>query len=485
MRHPVTASRKVIISITVIALIIALVGFGAWYTLFRVVPGPYDQPNVSPEEYFKYGSIGTEATAGIPYWIWLVLPRLFPEYLPGSGGYTSLGMVWEEGQEMPIGFAKQTLGIIPQAGLNCALCHVSTYRKSPSEVKLTIVPGGGSQRFDAMAYQRFLFACASDPRFTPDVILNEISYFYEFSGFEKLLYRYLIIPQTRATLLEQKENFAWTNRNPDWGPGRVDLYNPVKFGILEQAVDNTIGASDMMSIWNLKRREGMNLNWDGLNPSLREVVLSSALNEGVTPQSLDLEVMQRLEDELKELSPPEYPFDIDENLALAGKDIFDNECAVCHLPGQERTGQVIPIREIGTDRHRLDMWGEKDAAAYNAGYHDYKWGFKTFQNIDGYVASPLDGLWLRAPYLHNGSMPTLADLLEVPAKRPQVFYRGYDIYDPVKVGFISDVIRNEANGTEFFRYDTTLPGNSNEGHLYGTELSAADKKALIEYLKKQ
>jgi hypothetical protein len=75
--------------------------------------------------------------------------------------------------------------------------------------------------------------------------------------------------------------------------------------------------------------------------------------------------------------------------------------------------------------------------------------------------------------------------LEVPAKRPQVFYRGYDIYDPVKVGFISDVIRNEANGTEFFRYDTTLPGNSNEGHLYGTELSAADKKALIEYLKKQ
>jgi len=47
----------------------------------------------------------------------------------------------------------------------------------------------------------------------------------------------------------------------------------------------------------------------------------------------------------------------------------------------------------------------------------------------------LDGIWLRAPYLHNGSVPTLQDLLNPPNERPQTFHRGYDVFDPVKIGF--------------------------------------------------
>ena len=73
---------------------------------------------------------------------------------------------------------------------------------------------------------------------------------------------------------------------------------------------------------------------------------------------------------------------------------------------------------------------------------------------------------------------------EPAAKRRVEFYRGYDVIDRERVGFISDV--PEEKGRAYFKFDTRLPGNSNAGHEgreYGTELSPADKDALVEYLK--
>ena len=81
-------------------------------------------------------------------------------------------------------------------------------------------------------------------------------------------------------------------------------------------------------------------------------------------------------------------------------------------------------------------------------------------------------------------MPSLRDLLEPAAARPKVFYRGNNLYDPMRVGFVSNVL--EEDGKLYFEFDTKLPGNSNVGHegkAYGTELSADDKSALVEYLK--
>ena len=64
--------------------------------------------------------------------------------------------------------------------------------------------------------------------------------------------------------------------------------------------------------------------------------------------------------------------------------------------------------------------------------------------------------------------------------RRSTFYRGYNVYDPIRVGFVSEGDSVKRAG---MLYDTSLPGNSNAGHLYGVELTAAQKKALIEYLK--
>ncbi|BAY49322.1 hypothetical protein SAMD00079811_69510 [Scytonema sp. HK-05] len=467
-------SRIITSVVLIVLLLVGGVVYVGWYNLFREVPTYYE----SAEEHFKYGSIGTEQPQGVPYWIWLVLPRIFPDKLPGAGGYTSLGITWEEGKETPVGFTKKTIGF-PRVGITCAVCHSATYRKTQKD-KPTIVAAGPSSKFNLQGYIRFLGDAASDSRFTADYILDEIKYNHEFSWLEKLLYRYLIIPQTRKALVQQKEDFDWMDSRPNWGPGRIDPFNPVKFNTLKLPKDDTIGNSDMMPIWNQKMHKNFALHWDGLETSLTETVNTGAIGDGATKKSLPVADLQRVEGFITQLAPPKYPFAVDEKLTEKGSQVFANTCASCHAFGGERTGTVIPVEEVGTDRHRLDMWTQQAAETYNNFAEGYSWDFDNLRKTNGYLSVSLDGLWLRAPYLHNGSVPSVQDLLEKPENRPKVFYRGYDVYNPEKVGFVSEGSEAERVG---FKYDTTVTANSNQGHIYGTELSGDDKKALIEYLK--
>jgi mono/diheme cytochrome c family protein len=470
-----SAKKRFWIKFVIVILILGgILGFTAWYHLFREVPTHF----ASADENFKYGSLGNEQTDGIPYWIWLVLPRMFPEKLPGAGGYAALGLVWEEGKEVPVGISKKTIGF-DRIAINCAFCHSGTYRAEPKD-KPTIVAGGASHQFNPQAYVRFLYACASDPRFNADNIMNEIGNVYKLSAVEKLLYRYVLIPQTKKALLEQQAQFAWMDSRPNWGHGRIDPFNPIKFGILKQPMDDTIGNSDMVPLWNQKARAGMSLHWDGLNATEEEVVLSSAIGDGATKKYIERENLARMKDWIMTLEAPKYPFPIKQEMVAKGEEIYKRDCASCHAPGGENTGKVLAVETIGTDRHRLDMWTQNAANAYNNYQEDYKWGFNDFRKTNGYVSVLLDGIWMRAPYLHNGSVPSLVDLLETPDKRPLIFWRGYDVYDPEKVGFITSGDEAMRFGSKF---ETSAPGNSNAGHLWGTALSADEKKALIEFLK--
>ena len=72
--------------------------------------------------------------------------------------------------------------------------------------------------------------------------------------------------------------------NPRWGNGRIDPFNPVKYRVLNQPVDGSIGNSDMVPLWNLPRTQGYSFHWDGLNTSLQEVVISSAIGDGTPPE---------------------------------------------------------------------------------------------------------------------------------------------------------------------------------------------------------
>ncbi|MGK7942813.1 MAG: c-type cytochrome [Crocosphaera sp.] len=455
----------------VIVLIAGGLGYFAWYNFKREVPIVYK--NV--DDHFKYGSINS---GGVPYFIWEVLPELFSEHLPGPGGYRSLGFIWEEGKEMPIGVSKTIVGF-PRQGSTCALCHSTTYRKNADDTP-TLVLGAPTQKFDSIANIRFLAACGNDPRFTPDNLLPAIEAKHDLSWSDKLLYRHLIIPQTQTALMRLGMGFAWTNSRPNPGPGRIPSFNPVKFINFSLPLDDTIDNVDDPPIWNEKQHNGFDYHWDGLETDLTETAIMGALAAGTEPDNLPLKDLQRVEDFIRTVSPPAYPFEMDYSLVAKGKPIFENNCASCHAFGGDRTGKVISVEEVGTDRHRIDMWTQAAVDKYKALGDGYPWDLTHVQKKDGYVSVALDGIWLRAPYLHNGSVPYLTDLLEVPENRTKIFYRGYDVYNPDTVGFISQGTEAEAEG---FKYDTSLDGNSNQGHLYGTELSSEEKQALVEYLK--
>jgi len=192
--------RKILIVVAVLVALGAIVAFTAWYKLFRDVPQPA-WITADQRDDFLYGSMGGEGTQGMPYWIWLVLPRMFPEYLPGPGGYASLGLPWEEGKEMPAGFSKKTVGFI-RVGQNCAICHSTSYRTREDEVP-KVVPAGPGHTADIQGLINFFMRCAGDPRFNADDLLAEIDLVTRLSPLDRLLYRFALIPRTRQALLDQ------------------------------------------------------------------------------------------------------------------------------------------------------------------------------------------------------------------------------------------------------------------------------------------
>jgi hypothetical protein len=278
----------------------------------------------------------------------------------------------------------------------------------------------------------------------------------------------------------------------------------------------------------------MQLHWDGNNDRVEERNLNASMATSALPPAIDHESIECIEQWLETLEPPAYPFDIDMDLAKQGEPVYRQYCADCHgLNGRDFTGKyvgfVTPIDEIKTDRYRLDNYteelalnmaatfagkereqkrhecpggstyeppaaqetnitddmtsAEKRLAAMRAEENTYR--YKHYRKTDGYANAPLDGVWLRAPYLHNGSVPTLNDLLKPADERPKKFYRGNDVYDPINVGFLSTETHS-VDGKPFFPFKTWIPGNGNQGHegrAYGTLLRQDKKEALLEYLK--
>jgi Cytochrome c len=196
--------------------------------------------------------------------------------------------------------------------------------------------------------------------------------------------------------------------------------------------------------------------------SQKHVVLDSALQyHSRDPQSdapFSKPLLKDLALWVKAFKVPQYPLVWDPALVRTGKPLFDQHCGSCHERDGRQTGSEIPIAEIGTDRELANK-----------------------MKAGGYVAKPMEGIWMRGPYLHNGSVPSVGDLLKPPAQRPATFYRGNNLLNNRDLGFVSDLAQEK--GLHFTLFDTRQPGNSNAGHLYGTELSDQDKRAIIEYLK--
>lgn len=468
----------------------------ALFVFLLVGPLPWNNTSRSfadIDRHFRYGSIGGEATNGLPYWIWKVLPEMFADKLPDDAthnDYTAFGFLREPGEELPIGFARSRTSGLDVITQNCATCHVGSVRAA-RQATPQLISGMPGHNVDLQGYIKFLRDVADDSRFTSDQL---IPYIQAASGglgpIEKILYRFIAIPRTREQLTQQRSNLAFMDQQIEYGPGRIDTFTPYKTlrfktPISELNQEELSGIADFPPIWMQRPRQGMKLHWDGNNDSIDERNKSASLAL-VQPTTINFGSVHRIRDWLMDLPAPAYPWPIQANLSEKGEAIYKTSCADCHAFTGARTGTVEEIKKILTDPGRLNSYTPELASNQYSlfaeiSYQGQDQRFTHFRKTNGYANLPLDGIWLRAPYLHNGSVPTLADLLSPPSDRPRSFYRGNDVYDAERVGFVSDVATNE--GHAYFYYDTSLPGNGNGGHLYGTDLPEGDKRALIEYLK--
>jgi hypothetical protein len=199
------------------------------------------------------------------------------------------------------------------------------------------------------------------------------------------------------------------------------------------------------------------------------------------------------------LRPPKYPFPIDAQLAATGRRVFEQTCSRCHGTYGDNgayPNRIIKLDEIGTDPRRFLGVTEAYGRYYNTswfGREQSGWlsdGLPVMPT-NGYQAPPLDGIWASAPYLHNGSVPTVYNLLKSET-RPALFTRsfrtGRDDYDPVKLGWKVTLLDKPASASappieQRKVYDTSRPGRSNSGHVFGDDLTEDQRLAVIEYLK--
>ena len=250
---------------------------------------------------------------------------------------------------------------------------------------------------------------------------------------------------------------------------------------------NEIIPTDVPAWWLLKKKNAMFYNGFGRGDFGRFLMASNLLT--VTDTSEAKEVDGHFNDVLayiNSIEAPKFPKAIDAGLAVEGKSIFTASCAQCHGSyGKEAKypNLLIPESIIQTDsalftsnysNPQMVDWFNK--SWFSTGDHPAK-----LVPYRGYIAPPLDGIWVTAPYFHNGSVPDLEGVLNSTA-RPKYWQRNFITADyNYEVPGYKFQVKDSAGNSEV--YNTTLKGFSNQGHYFGDYLSAKERKCVIEYLK--
>ncbi|MGL4551263.1 MAG: c-type cytochrome [Gemmataceae bacterium] len=259
------------------------------------------------------------------------------------------------------------------------------------------------------------------------------------------------------------------------------------FGLKDELIE------DAPAWWLLKKKRTMYYTGGADTRSVRSIMqfMMSPLNFPSAFHAAEAD-FKDIREYLMTVEAPKYPLAVDHAKADAGAAVFKDNCARCHgTYGEKPTypNRVVPLKEIGTDPGRYEGISKQFGEYYNRSWFagDYK-----ATESDGYQAPPLDGVWATAPYLHNGSVPTLYGVLNSKA-RPGLYRRTFrtdrDVYDERHVGWKVNALEAAPDpagmpAIEFREvYDTSKPGRGNGGHTYGDRLSEEQRMAVIEYLK--
>ena len=273
------------------------------------------------------------------------------------------------------------------------------------------------------------------------------------------------------------EELAAAHRRPDdltWSDKKVFTPTPKPI------------ASDVPPWWHMKKKRS--LYYNGMGHGDRARLIQQIGVVGLKDAAHAEEIAKGMPDLLtfiESIEPPAYPVEVDRALAERGREIFVDTCMECHGSyGADWTypNKVVSVDEVGTDPVYAEALIETPLTRwYNESWFAKGQNLSSVKPTRGYIAPPLDGIWATAPYLHNGSVPTLVALLDS-SQRPTFWRRSWDSndYDLDRVGWN---YTEPPGPVDDYTYDTTIPGYSNSGHLYGDDLTAEERAAVIEYLK--
>lgn len=479
-------------------------------------------------DFFLHGSMSTEM---IPERVLRAFIRAYPDLFPTTD-LSHLGLIPDPAFGWPVGFSRRAvdhLGGQPSVGINCAACHVGEVASAPGAQPVRVL--GVTSHFDAEAFfgslivasfrtadpanmkkylaayraggsdavfekawaqqeSRIAAAMKDDPFGAKGIAPGEL---HEIAAADlRLDYNLLdagsdLVPLVRATLKllhNTRAALHVPDQPPDKappasGPGRNDafgLLSLVLFGTPQPYAPVKYGL-----VWNLEQRHWV--HWDGNTQSPIGRNLLAALGLGAPLLGHDAKLnfadVKRQTDLGERIHAPRYPWAVDTAVARRGAVHFQAKCASCH-DGGESDRRLFTPDEIGTDPTRATAFTPTQAEFFNKFLAGIKMpgyapagepGIRSTQKL---WSPTLAGVWARSPYLHNGSVRTLEQLLAPPAARARTFHRGSRIYDVTTMGFT-----DEGN----YIFDTTTAGNANTGHDYGTDLSPGQKRELLEFLK--
>lgn len=475
----------------------------------------------------------TEGGALLPV-MWLKALELpdSEQLLNSKETFALVGLIEDPGQPdgLPIGLAKTQMQGMDMVGFTCASCHTTEISFRGSVVR---VEGGGAT-FDSPTYGRYLLGSVVQTlkneekfdrfakRLVPPEVANDAAMFAVAKEQIKAAMQPVAAAFEAGLAAEQALQLAPLRE----GHGRLDAMSRVANNtLLAMDVGNAMPALAPVStppLWDSQR-----LDWRHVSGSIRQSMGRDIINavsggasfaaDGSSAAAVpELRAIEKLVDKLKAPKWPANVFGkINKTRAERGEKLFEQHCVSCHAPAPE-AGEIVqtmvPLDEIGTDPAAATVIAQKtvNASALSLGVVPYFSALQSLSNLlkakkynelsltpeqqlewdDGreniwrtplaYKARPLNGIWATAPYLHNGSVPSLEDLLLPPAERPESFYLGaHQEFDPVRVGYVS---KAASDGSSFL-LDTRLAGNRNTGHTYGTTLSKSERRALVEYMK--
>ncbi len=391
-------------------------------------------------------------------------------------------------------FAKEQDTVLRRSGVNANMPYATTVFQAANGVEVMngncfachagaiygqIVPGVGNSFSDyTKSMTPFVKMVYTGVRLKYKKSSPEWQAFRDFGNYSRAMAPHIHLNQRGANPAFRLAEACMTHRDP------VDLTwrEQPNYPIADYPV-----ATDVPPLWNVKKKNGLYYNGGGRGDFTKLLFQASVL--GIPDSAAARQAVNHFKDVLawlRSLQPPKYPGLIDAQLAAKGKVIFETHCSKCHgtYDGENWTypNKVIALEVIKTD----PMYAYYANASGIADWYNNSWFAVSeprswFDMTPGYIAPPLDGIWATAPYLHNGSVPTLEDLLDS-SQRPKYWQRSGDSmdYDHEKVGW-HYVRKKKPNGK--WTYDTTLPAYSNAGHYFGDSLSREERKAVIEYLK--